>query len=464
MAGHRHWNELLRAMARFGVMCLAAGVMAACDGGSGTGRTITPTPSATPTQPVQTAQPTQQPAGALSALVMVGYQGWYGCPGDDASGNLFWQHWFVGAIVPRSLTVDQLPDMQALPAKQLCNTGLLVRSGAPLLLYSAQNPQVVALRFEWMRAYGIDGAAVQRFVSETTDPVKRARSDTVLLNAMHAAQASGRVFYITYDVSGADAATVTDAIRTDWRHVVNDLKLTASTAYLRDRDRPVLQLWGFGFPDRPGDPALVSQLISDLHIGAGGLLAATLIGGVPEAWRTLGAGSKSDASWSQIYRSYDVISPWSVGSFDNDVNADAFLETFVIPDREETQRLGIEYLPVVFPGFSWHNLMHQRGTDRPLNEIPRNCGRFLWHQVTNLLSAGRTGIFVAMFDEMDEGTALLPTLADPNALPAGVEMVTPALDGCQIPDDWYLQVTGRAARAVHEGSQPPADLATAMRN
>ena len=62
---------------------------------------------------------------------------------------------------------------------------------------------------------------------------------------------------------------------------------------------------------------------------------------------------------------------------------------------------------MVFPGFSWHN-QH----DGPLNEIPRLKGRFLWRQFCEAQRAGAAMLNVAMFDEMDEGTAIFKCTND----------------------------------------------------
>ena len=64
--------------------------------------------------------------------------------------------------------------------------------------------------------------------------------------------------------SGADPQTVTEDIRNDWRYLVETLQLTASSAYLRDHGKPVIELWGFGVGDRPGTPESVGALIADL--------------------------------------------------------------------------------------------------------------------------------------------------------------------------------------------------------
>jgi hypothetical protein len=64
-------------------------------------------------------------------------------------------------------------------------------------------------------------------------------------------------------------------------------------------------------------------------------------------------------------------------------------------------------MPVVFPGFSWSNL---KRTARP-NQIPRLRGEFLWRQAYNAKIAGATMLKIAMFDEVDEGTAIFKTVS-----------------------------------------------------
>lgn len=397
----------------------------------------------------------------LSGRLLVGYQGWFGCPGDY-EGNKDWQHWFVKGVQPQFLTVDILPSVRKLNPSDLCDTGLPRADGkGTIKLLSSQNPNVVAAHFRWMRDYDIDGAAAQRFLQPvTSDPVKKRRSDHVLKNIQAAAEASGRVFFLVYDVSGADPQTVTEDLRKDWLYVTGVLKLTEGRAYLRDHGKPVLELWGFGFTDRPGTPAAVGQLIVDLKCGRHGLAAATVVGGLPSHWRTLDGDSKTETQWADIYRSYDAISPWSVGRFIDGAGADNFLRTTVLPDIEETRRLGLRYMPVVSPGFSWSNLMRNRGetTQAVLNRTPRNCGRFLWHQVAQFLNAGADSLYVAMFDEADEGTAVYPAETRSDKLPKGAQMVYLNQDGCSLPDDWYLRVVGAAARYLHQREIPPTQL------
>jgi hypothetical protein len=397
----------------------------------------------------------------LTHRLIVGYQGWFGCPHDFES-NTSWQHWFADGPSPASLIVDLLPSVRELEPDDLCDTGLTrADDRGSVKLFSAQNPEVVAKHFAWMRSHGIDGAAAQRFIQPVTaDTMKRRRSDRVLKNVRRAAEATGRVFFVAYDVSGASSGTVTDDIREDWRHLVSDLRLTESNAYLRDRGKPVLELWGFGFADRPGTPEAVATLIADLKNGADRLAAATVIGGVPSHWRTLDGDSKADPGWATVYRSYDVISPWSVGRFSNESGADRFIQAVVEPDIAEAQRSGLRYLPVVFPGFSWSNLMRNRNqpANAILNRIPRNCGRFLWQQIADLLELHVDTLYVAMFDEVDEGTAIFPVEAHADQLPSGARMVYLDQDGCSLPDDWYLRIVGAASEFLHNSAVPPRQL------
>ena len=71
-------------------------------------------------------------------------------------------------------------------------------------------------------------------------------------------------------------------------------------------------------------------------------------------------------------------------------------------------------MPVVFPGFSWHNLRRRR-----LNQIPRRGGAFYWRQVWNAVDAGATMLKTAMFDEVDEGTAMFKLAPTAAKLPTG---------------------------------------------
>ena len=396
---------------------------------------------------------------ALSGRLIVGYQGWFGCP-QDTPENARWEHWFYNNKSDVSnLAVDLLPSVAQLRKEDLCPTQMRRTDDSPISVFSSQNPRVVNTHFRWMREHGLDGAAVQRFVSSLATPSLKTRSDRVLLNARAAAEVNERVFYVTYDVSGANANTVAADIHRDWQYLVRDLKITSSPGYLHADGKPVLQLWGFGFTDRPGTPETVAKLIGELKV------SALLIGGVPANWRTLDGDSQSDPRWAGIYRSFNVVSPWSVGRFQDDAGVGRYVRERVLPDIEETKRLGIAYMPVIFPGFSWYNLQRGRGQKKLaiLNQIPRRCGNFLWRQVSALLAARVDLIYAAMFDEVDEGTALFPTETSGDKLPKGGQMTFLNQDGCVLPDDWYLRITGKAAHFLRRNEVPSARLDAVLR-
>jgi hypothetical protein len=405
------------------------------------------------------------PAKGLDGRVIVGYQGWYGCPGDF-KGNKDWQYWFPKDVSSDGFISDVMPSVEKLDKKHLCDTGLPRADGkGTVKVFSSQDPVVVNAHFAMMRTYHIDGAAMQRFVFALSDPAKQARMDHVLLNAKAAAEASGRVFYICYDISGADPATVIADLRKDWKHVVDDLHITKSPAYLHDNGKPVLELWGFGISDRPGDPDEVQNLINDLKSGQGGLRSVTLIGGVPARWRTQGAGTKPDPAWSQIYLSFDVLSPWTVGVFKSGPYGrefKKFLNEVMLPDIEEAHSHHIRYMPVVFPGYSHSNAARFHGHEAEFNGTTRNCGHFLWSQFANISRSPVDSFYVAMFDEVGEGTAIFPLEPRGEKAPAGAKVVGLNQDGCTLPEDWYLKVTGAAADLFHDGKPMPDRLEAIM--
>jgi hypothetical protein len=145
-----------------------------------------------------------------------------------------------------------------------------------------------------------------------------------------------------------------------------------------------------------------------------------------------------------------VISPWTVGRYRSpDGVADHARRRW----REDLAWCGKEkkdYLPVVFPGFSWHNQRPRA----PLDEVPRLKGRFLWKQYVEAKAAGATMIYQAMFDEMDEGTAVFKCTNDP---PTGASRFV-TFEG--LPSDHYLWLTGTGGRLlrgeIEATDEPPS--------
>lgn len=390
----------------------------------------------------------------LRGLHVAGYQGWFACPNDG--GGIGWGHWFRAGSDPRdpkSLAIDMWPDTSDLDEDELCPTAFHLPSGAPAYLFSNRNPKTVARHFRWMRDYGIDGAAMQRFASVLSHPAGRQHFDSVLRNARDAAEASRRGFFVLYDVSGLNGDAAQRLIQRDWPHLAGDLRLTDSPTYVYHRGRPLVAVWGFGFKNRDVSPEQAAAIIRYLKTGP---VPATVMGGVPASWRNLAANgrwpdARPDPRWNEVYRSYDVVSPWSVGRFRDENGADEFARFRIAPDLAETRRLGIGYMPVLFPGFSWHN-GPGRATHSPLDVIPRRCGAFYRRQVANAIRAGAEMLFTAMFDEVNEGTAMFKLAVDQAHQPVGVALVPLDAGGCRVASgDMYLRITGEAGRELRRG-------------
>jgi hypothetical protein len=96
----------------------------------------------------------------------------------------------------------------------------------------------------------------------------------------------------------------------------------------------------------------------------------------------------------------------------------------------------LDYVPVVYPGFSWQNM---RPND-PFDAIPRNKGSFFWKQLSGAIECGAKMIYVAMFDEIDEGTAIFKCAKN---VPVGASKFVPYEK--EIPSDHYMWLTGQAA-------------------
>ena len=109
----------------------------------------------------------------------------------------------------------------------------------------------------------------------------------------------------------------------------------------------------------------------------------------------------------------------------------------------------LDYVPIVFPGFSWHN-MHPESMAK---KIPRNRGNFYWKQLMCAMQQGAEMIYVAMFDEIDEGTAIFKTSKSP---PVGLSVFE--CDETDIPEDYYLYLTGIASKILKKEMPAPAQI------
>src|SRR5438105_10649241 len=305
-------------------------------------------------------------------------------------------------------------------------------------VYSAFNQTTVVRHFKWMKDNHLDGVFLQRFGSELGSSSLFAFRNQVTVNVRVGAETYGRVFAVMYDISGMSSNTMVSTLTNDWLYLVNTLRVTNSANYVRHKGKPVVAIWGFGFTDRPGTPSDAQNVIGFFK-SAG----CTVMGGVPTYWRTLNNDSQTNSAWAAVYRSFDIVSPWAVGRFGDANGADSFKQNLIVPDLADATSHGLGYMPVIFPGFSWHNL-----NGGPLNQIPRNGGTFYWRQAWNAIGAGCSMIYGAMFDEVDEGTAMLKMAPTPNELPVQGTFVPLNIDGQTLPSDWYLRLADQASRML----------------
>ncbi|HSU53663.1 MAG TPA: hypothetical protein VLT36_06365, partial [Candidatus Dormibacteraeota bacterium] len=374
-------------------------------------------------------------ASTLSRKLMMGYQGWFVCPGDGSAANT-WQHWFSKQNpVATNLTVDFWPDISELGSNELFATGMTLPDGSPAKVYSAFNQTTVVRHFKWMKDNHLDGVFLQRFGSELSSATLFPFRNQVTANVRVGAETYGRVFSVMYDISGMSSNTLVSTLTNDWLYLVNTMQVTNSPSYVRHKGKPVVVIWGFGFTDRPGTPQ-DAQTVIGFFKSAG----CTVMGGVPTYWRTLTSDSQTNTAWAAAYRAFDIISPWSVGRYSTVAQIDSFEINQIIPDLSDTRAHGVDYMPVIFPGFSWHNL-----NGGALNQIPRNGGTFYWRQAYDAIAAGCTMLYGAMFDEMNEGTSMLKMAPTAAQLPASATLVPLNIDGQALPSDWYLRLAGQAS-------------------
>jgi hypothetical protein len=377
--------------------------------------------------------------GTMTGKVLCGYQGWFTAPGDGSGKG--WSHYpREGAFRPSSCSIDLWPDMSELDEDEKYATPFRDADGNVAPVFSSHNRKTVLRHFRWMQEYGIDGVFVQRFAVEVTAARELNHRNLVLEHCREGANRHGRTYAVMYDLTGLAGGQMQTVID-DWKLLIDRMKLGRDPndpTYLHHGGKPVVAVWGVGFSDgrkytlKECD-RLVDFLKNDKHYGNN-----TVLLGIPTGWRTLDGDAVADRSLHDLLRKADVLSPWSVGRYNSPREAARFAEERWKPDLEWCRKERKEYLPVVFPGFSWHNL----NPDQPLNQIPRLKGEFLWSQFVAARKAGAAMLYQAMFDEMDEGTAIFKCSARP---PIGASKFVTEDD---VPSDHYLWLAGMGGRML----------------
>jgi hypothetical protein len=362
-------------------------------------------------------------------LVMAGYQGWF----IQKDGKMYTD--------ASQVRFDMWPEMKEY--KQSYPTGFKYPDGTTATFFSATDKSTIDLHFKWMKQYGIDGAFMQRFFNYTRPgTTQRKIFADMFSNALDAASKYNRAIAVEYDLSGLKAkGEDCSLIIEDWKYLVDSLKVTnqkGKKTYLHHNGKPLVAIWGIGFPDRPyniheiGFEKLLDFLKNDPVYGGCSILI-----GVPTFFRELGSDCVKDTYLHDLIRMSDIVLPWMVGRTRLETY-DAYREN-IAKDLEWCRQNHVEYVPVIWPGFSWHNLKKTTSS----NATPRHGGTFFWNQVYHSINYGCEMLFIAMFDEVNEGTAIFKITNDP---PVDNDAVFVGLEGK--PSDHYLWLTGQAGKML----------------
>jgi len=368
-------------------------------------------------------------ATSLNNKVMAGYQGWFRAP-NDRPASITWAHWFNSQTPDmRNMAFDTWPDMSEYSAEEKhAVPGFSYADGSQAYLYSAQNYHSVLRHFEWMRTAGIDGVWLSQFCIHM--PGGPSQSDypnveTTMNNVRQAATATGRTWAYMWDTTGVPPDNVASIITNQWKKMV-DSGITADPRYLHHEGKPVLLIWGF-FPDREeSNPEYFNPIIDFLQTS--GKYQAAVVGGGEPFFRTTG----NDAFKAMLMR-MTAWMPWQVGRAVVDFKT-GFTSANTKHWQEDVAMCAsnhVIYIPVLYAG------THIAGgppVPPQLPVVPRRNGNMLWEQfVAASKIPSVNSVFIAMFDEVNEGTQIMKVS---NTVPTNAAFIT--YEGAT--SDWYMRL------------------------
>ena len=150
---------------------------------------------------------------------------------SDGSSGAGWRHWAPQQNAERiqHLAFEMWPDLREYGPAELTATNFKYRDSSNASLYNTYNAATVDRHVKWMQDYQIDGVFVQRFIGEAIHmrPVR----DKVLQNIRTASEkymAACLPTCMTFPAAIRLPRPTTS--KNDWKHLVDDLRITRATA------------------------------------------------------------------------------------------------------------------------------------------------------------------------------------------------------------------------------------------
>jgi hypothetical protein len=388
---------------------------------------------------------------SYKGLLMAGYQGWHDTPDDGAGRG--WGHYLQsGVFGPGNLKIDLWPELSEYP--KMYSTPFSHADGSVAMLPSDHDYSTTAVRFKWMKDYGVDGVFMQRFIGNVrTKGNTRDHFNKIFGDALKAARKYNRAIAVMYDFSGMRDTVDVPLFINDWKNLVDSMKITSggnNQPYLYHNGKPLVVLWGVGFNDsgRHYTTKTVSKIVDFLQNDPVYGHCAVMLG-VPTYWREFGNDTEKNPGLHTLIKKVDIIHPWTVGRYNS---IDAYMNKYNEVQKGDIawcKANNVDYAATCFPGFSWHNL----NLTSKFNAIPRERGTFFWSQLSNAIKNGSQMIYVAMFDEVDEGTAIMKVSQNP---PIGPSPFVTFEEG--IPSDYYLYLAGYASKVLKNKAPLPESI------
>ena len=378
-------------------------------------------------------------ASTLDQKVICGYQGWFRCEGDGA--GMGWTHWarFPDKTPgPGNIKVDMWPDVRELDPDELYDTKFINPDGTARQLFSSFNYKTVVRHFKWMKEADIDGVFLYRFLNSARKNKDLRAKNVVLHNCRAGANIYGRTYAVKYDVSSMKEGE-SRLILQDWQTLLKQMEFDKDKSYQRHKGKLVLCITWLGVSHVKSDGSqktgigvdesieLLKTLKSDPKYGS-----PCIVLGTPSGWRKQERDSNPDPNYINLVQLADIVHPWTVGRYKSVEGFEEHVKRFIKDDMAWLAKHDKDFLPVVFPGFSRDNM---KGDG--LGKIPRLKGAFLESQYHGYMNLDVKMIFQAIFDEVDEGTAVFKCVNDP----PGKNFIT--YEG--LPSDYYLKLVGEKA-------------------